>query len=360
MSHDARGAGDAPSENADAHVGGEDARADAMAAHDAGPSGPVPDGGDAGARNASLWPFAANDAFNIGIGNGATWSTTWSTTGSNVNGAQEAPSYSIPVYIATGSSPVQTIDGVSLKIPSGAAPASGTDGHMTCVQPKGSIAGISNFAMYGFYGVTKTTNAPPNTYTNGSYGANGPFDLTAYSTHYDGRASAILQMAGLMRVDEVVAGVIPHAIAAALNVGSMAPGFLWPASAQDSDTSGYKGTTHMGSVLGIPSSVQLSTIGLTTAGGLMLATALQTYGAIVVDTGGTEGVIFYAEDQYDEHDNTAAFTTSIAQMNDDLATIAKNLKLLTNQQASQSALDATGAWGSGSTRSLAPAAPPFL
>jgi hypothetical protein len=363
-SHDSRSAEpDAPSHETDARGGGEDAGLDAddaTAVHDAArdQGTDATDSGSSATRNASLWPFAASDPFNIGIGNAASWSTTWSTTGSNVNGAQEAPSYSIPVYVATSSSPVQTINGVSLKIPSGAAPASGTDHHMTCVQPKGAIAAISNYAMYGFYGVTKTTNAPPDTYTNGSYGTNGPFDLTAYSTHYDGRASSILQMGGLMRSGEVVAGVIPHAIAAALNVGSMAPGFIWPASSQDSNTSGYTGTTHMGAVLGIPSSVQLSSLGLT-AGGLMLATALQDYGAIVVDTGGSDGVIFYAEDEYDEGINTAAFTTSIGQMASDLTTIATHLKLLSNQQTSQAALTSDGGWGSGSTHSRAPTAPPF-
>ena len=300
---------DARADAGDAHVSGADAQADADDAgsdatdagsphdahSDADDGSPGHDGAAPLTRSAYLWPFAATDPFNIGLGNGATWSTTWSTTPSNVNGAQQTPSYSIPVYLATTTSPVQTINGVSLKIPLGAAPASGTDHHMSCVQPKGSLAGLTNYAMYGFYGVAKGTSGPPGTYTNTGYGTNGPFDLTAYSTHYDGRASNILQMGGLMRPGEVVAGVIPHAIAAALDRGSMAPGFIWPATAQDSGASGYTGTTHMGSVLGIPSSVDLASLGLS-AGGLILATALPDYGALVVDSGGSRGVIFYAED----------------------------------------------------------------
>ena len=346
---------DARLEAGDARPGEGDARSDAADAADAGTAH---DGSVALTRSAFLWPFGAMDPFNIGLGDGATWSATWSTTPSNMNGAQQAPSYSIPVYLATSTSPIQTINGVSLKVPLGAAPASGTDHHMSCVQAKGSIASFTNYAMYGFYGVAKGASGPPDTYTNTGYGTNGPFDLTAYSTHYDGRASNILQMGGLVRPNEVVAGLIPHAIAAALDRGSMAAGFIWPATAQDSGAAGYTGTTHMGSVLGIPSSVDLGALGLT-AGGLVLATALQDYGAIVIDSGDSSEIIFYAEDEYDEGTNTAAFTTGVGQMKTDLAKIASHLKLLTNQQTSQALLDATGAWGTGSTASRAPKAPPF-
>lgn len=315
-----------------------------------------------GTRDASLWPFAYDDAFNIGIGNAATWSATGSaqTTfaqggggGGNVNGAQQNPSYSIPVYVAVTGSPTVTIAGTSLKLPAGALPASGTDHHMTCVQPKSG----TTYEMYGFYGVTYSGG----TYST-TYGSNGPFDLSQYSTHYDGRASSIIQMAGLIRPFDIAQGVIQHAVAMALPETAMTTGPIFPATSQDSNastnyTAGSNGI-HMGAVIGIPSSVNVSSLGLTSAG-LMLATALQNYGAIVTDTGGSGGVIFYAEDQYDEGVNTSTFTTAISNMNSDLVTITAQLRSLTNQQTSQSALTSSGGWGAGSTSSRASIAPAF-
>jgi hypothetical protein len=312
-------------------------------------------------RDASMWPFAHDDPWNIGIGNAAAWSATGSaqTTfaqggggGGIVNGAQQNPSYSIPVYTAVTGSPTASIGGTTLQIPAGSLPASGTDGHIVAIQPKSG----TTYQMYGFYGVTYSGG----TYTT-TYGSNGPFDLSQYSTHYDGRASSILQMGGLIRPADVASGTIGHAIAMALNRASLQSGYIWPAGSQDSGASGYTAGAngmHMGAVVGIPSTVNVAGLGLT-AGGLLLATALQTYGAILVDTAGSGGVVFYAEDQVDEGANTSAFTNAVNQMTSDMATICAQLRVLTNQQTGQSTLISASGWGTGSTTSLAPTAPVF-
>lgn len=314
-------------------------------------------------RDAFQWPFAKDDAFNIGIGNNAQWSNSTDAitafaqggTGSGyVNGAQQNPSYSVPIYLAQSSSSTQNIlSYTNILTPNNASPASGTDHHMTFVQPKTG----STYNGYGFWHVINTGNASPSTYT-ASYGG-GPFDLSQYSTVYDGRASSILQMAGVIRPYDTTRGAIGHALAVALPQSSMTPGYVWPARSQDgsaatSYTAGANGI-HMGMVFGIPSSVDLMSLGLT-QGGILLANALQRYGAIVVDTGGSGGLLFMAEDEYDEGINTTSFTMMISQMNADITKIVSQVRVLVNQQSTQSSLTLSGAWGIGSTYSLAPTA----
>lgn len=317
-------------------------------------------------RDLADWPFAADDPFNIGIGNAATWTlasdprTAKAHGTANfgvINGAAQIPSYGIPVYRAAGSDPWQQVHGALIQVPAGAAPASGTDHHMTVLAPRD--AG-SDYTCYGFYGAAATASVSPDSYT-ASNGGTG-YQLSGYSGHYDGRASSIMQMAGLIRPVDITRGAISHALACILPTAVMKPGYVWPAGSEDSSSgSTYTGGTNgvpMGSVLGIPASVDLSTLGLT-AGGLMLATALQNYGAIVVDTGAN--FAFVAEDTADTAgaggSTPADFRAFAGQMTNDLSLIIAQLRVLTNQQTSQGALTSAKGWGSGSSSSRGGAVP---
>jgi hypothetical protein len=74
----------------------------------------------------------------------------------------------------------------------------------------------------------------------------------------------------------------------------MAKGWVWPADGEDEGAveQSYAGAIHMGQLVTIPTRVDLSLLGLSPVG-MMIAKALQRYGAYVVDSGGA--VALYAE-----------------------------------------------------------------
>jgi len=116
-----------------------------------------------------------------------------------------------------------------------------------------------------------------NLYGNGILGAHG--------------GSGLSSLGGTIRLNQLVpGGEIRHVLK--VNVDAAAnlfpsPGFVWPAIRHDSCAPGcYGGSVpalEMGSLLAIPSSVNLTTLGLQTAPGRMLAWTLQNYGAYIAD-----------------------------------------------------------------------------
>lgn len=123
---------------------------------------------------------------------------------------------------------------------------------------------------------------------------------------------------GTIRANELVnADPIPHALAVTINTqkwactqgGGITNGFRWPAQAADSNalqpggygTNVYYNTSNqtstplsnpgvpldglgMGTLLGLPTTLNLDTLGFETSAGRKIATALKNYGAYVVDT----------------------------------------------------------------------------
>jgi hypothetical protein len=92
----------------------------------------------------------------------------------------------------------------------------------------------------------------------------------------------------------VQSGAIRHALAIAIPASDLAHGWVWPADHEDTGQLGqsYAGNVHMGQLVTIPSSVDLSSLNLSPVG-LMIAKALQTYGGYVVDQG--SAVSLFAE-----------------------------------------------------------------
>ena len=89
----------------------------------------------------------------------------------------------------------------------------------------------------------------------------------------------------------------------------------------------YSGIVPAGSTIGIPSTVNLGDLGLTPAG-LVLATALQEYGAIQRATGGppSAGVILYAEQAAETET-----TSQLSNMRNDFVKIQPYLRIMRNQ-----------------------------
>ncbi len=103
--------------------------------------------------------------------------------------------------------------------------------------------------------------------------------------------SGLSSLGGTIRLNELVpGGQIRHALKVNLDAAAdlyPSPGFRWPAIRHNSCAPGcYGGSVpalEMGSLLAIPTSVDINALGLETAPGRMLAWTLQNYGAYVAD-----------------------------------------------------------------------------
>jgi hypothetical protein len=274
-----------------------------------------------GTRNAGLWPFSASSPWNTPVGSGAQFESVSGPMTSNLRAKKigdwtitpwlNAAQYSHPVYFAKASDPRVWVDSrwdpdMYVHIPAGAVPAQGTDGHLHVVQPDGRT-------IIEMWVVTPGSGA----WTAGR--------LEVGDLHSDGlgpdngtRAYGGSSIAGLIRKWEVdtsdpnyTDGAIRHALAVGLPGGMLkytggasgydangygtARGYVWPATEQDYDSPGsYYGQVPMGSLLAIPKSVNIDSLGLSPAT-RAIAKALQDYGAYVVDRAGGNTVAFYAE-----------------------------------------------------------------
>ena len=106
------------------------------------------------------------------------------------------------------------------------------------------------------------------------------------------RASMIPSFAGLIRTGEISSGRIPHALAALAPNSLLKTAAVWPAAAFDR-SSNYAGILPMGTLLAIPSTVDIGKLGLSPQG-LVIARAAQDFGVYLVDRGGG-GLSFLAE-----------------------------------------------------------------
>jgi hypothetical protein len=137
--------------------------------------------------------------------------------------------------------------------------------------------------------------------------------------------------AGVIRKWEIESGEIRHMLRYALPAARTKAGATWISGlawpADRSDYQGprglYRGEALYGSTIGIPADVDLSAFGLTKSG-LALARALQDYGALQRDTGGDEGVLFFAESDSEN-------LSQLADMRADLTKIVPVLAILRNQ-----------------------------
>ena len=288
----------------------------------------------ASGRNAFQWPFASNSPWNMPVGSGAQFATTADArtqdllSGSaNIN----AGSWSQPVYQATASSPMATMSTPSgsstYQIPAGATPSSPTPGDqsMDIVDPSG-------------HWVDETwLTSGSGTSWSASYHVRT--DITGTGVQGGTRAAGTSAIAGLIRTWEIQAGVIRHALAFAMPRSTMALGPVWPAISQDSGAVGtYTGALPMGTLVSIPLSVNLNTLGLSPTG-LAIARALQQYGAYLVDA--SSQFTLYAEPSADP---------LLGSARNDLAAIHAQLRVITNNSPSS-----VGGGG----QPLAPLAPPL-
>jgi hypothetical protein len=289
----------------------------------------------AGSRDPTVQPLRSYNIWNTAIGSGAVWSNTddadtqaiiTSASGATINSG----CWSIPVYIAkTGdpvgyfATPTRNIMPINApyhtQLPPEALPSCGSDRNITLYDP-------THRYMQEFQGCTLVRahsvayQCYDNLLTDVCEGQNPTGTFTSWTP-------------GLIRTSEIQKGLIPHMLRFAMPTTMTKPPTKWWQVAwpefqiDECAPTCYSGTVPAGSTIGIPPTVDLATLRLTPAG-LVLATALQNYGAIQRATGGgpSTGIVLYAE-QAAETENASA----LWDMRSDFVRLQPYLRIMRNQ-----------------------------
>jgi phage gp36-like protein len=204
----------------------------------------------------------------------------------------------------------------TVPIPDGAVPGTGTDGKLVIVDysrrrvydlwqvtRSGSTWNVSWGGVYDLDGDGSSRNPA---YGTGQWGVAWPKPLSR------GTGSGMSTLAGTVKMSEIKAGVIPHALVFATDItcGPAQTGqFRWPATTTDgSRTSGT--CIPEGARLQLDPSIDLTKIPGITKAELALGRALQTYGAYATDGGGSRiSIGFEAPKEGDENPYPAAGLT---------------------------------------------------
>lgn len=305
----------------------------------------------AGTRKAELWPFDRNSPWNLPVvKNIAT--TKISSTGFTLSGGGwiNTTEWTHPVFIASSTDANKKVYCRHL-VPNTSIPVTCSDLSQPCVEMKMPSSATSDTMADGHMHVIdenkkyvlETFDARKR--ADGNFNAedcviNNIKDMGVYSDWHGTRAYGGSAIAGLIRKGEIKNG-INHALAVAVMRKAMnryqviagkkvLKGHIWPASYADGGyetTYGTTGNLYMGSMLVIPQTVNITTLGLS-AEGLKIAKALQNYGAYIVDASG-DNLTFYSE--------PAASTEITDAVQNQLSKIIPKLQLVKINTATQPA-----------------------
>lgn len=329
-----------------------------------------------GTRTAALWPFDATSPWNMPRGTAATfyadthpmtlkwlqntYTDPWTTNG-NVYPMTLDSALQQPISYATGSDPLATITdsshslSIQARIPTNVTIASGSDSHMGVVQPDG-------YTFVEGWACAKQDNTH---YTSGRIKV---IDLRGSGLGPDAgcRAYGGSMIGGQIRKEEIAAGLIPHAISMVLpwwmlyakpntgwgfyyngeafNDGVIAPGwptglnlfgfdkelgYVYPATEEDwAAVNNYTGLVPMGQLFSIPNTTDVTAQGLAPAT-VMLAHAIQDYGAYPVDTDGADPGIVIGN--VETHASTTTFRNALtAGINGEMDKLRKLMRPVLN------------------------------
>lgn len=201
--------------------------------------------------------------------------------------------WSVPVYtvgplqprvrvVLDTNKPALQRDFESVPIPPGARASAGTDANMVVYQP-------ATDTLWEFYRAHQVAGVWHARW--GGKMANVSTASGIFPGGFGASASSLAILGGLVRISELEAGQIDHALALALPT-TAAGTFTWPAQRTDGRTTGPNAIPE-GTHFRIDPSLDLGKLGLSPAG-LAMARAAQRYGIIVRD--GASNITFYAED----------------------------------------------------------------
>lgn len=293
-----------------------------------------------GARLPWQQPFSCTSPWNIGIGANARWGRPGDPDVAqlrSLGGKVNIEDWSLPIFVGDAHDPFVVVVNTDrgspvppqwIHIPRNAKPAGGTDRNIsffdktqpTKVWSYWNIQFRNGKDVTG--GLTAGLGAVYDTRGNG-------FSAPWYSPHQLDYNYA----GGVINGYDLARGEIAHMlhVATSADATRMPPGsnyftrnIPWPNSHVDYDGPRlYKGKIIAGSTFGIPSDVNLDTLGLS-PGGMMLARALQRYGAIWKDIAGTHQFTFFSMPSLRNN-------KLLQEMDADVPKIIPHLSILRNQ-----------------------------
>jgi hypothetical protein len=280
------------------------------------------------ARDPALWPFAADSPWNTPIGAGAVFSAADSKLTRDLLAGHaliHAGVWSMPVYLAAASDPwvrvhdeENTRDFVA-QVPPEARPDPMADGHLYVVDP----AHTSVLEMYRARRLAEGSILARRAFR---VSLSGPGMFLRDGKFPGVRAMDASGLGGLIRVWELQAGQIRHAMTFLLPYGRLKHGPVWPSSREDFwGFRDYAGHVPIGTLIAIPPDVPIGRLGLS-PGGLVLARALQDFGAYCDDSVGTDGIVISAE-------GASEGMPQLAEMRRDFPAIRRYLRVVMNNTA---------------------------
>jgi len=286
-----------------------------------------------GTRDPMKWPFAATSIWNMPIGSGATYVASglhFTTTPNSTEYWYDMPQSDHERIVLTPTAPLTNVY-ISTVGWSGGDRCTATGSVFFAAPiPASYVVPNSTYnngaAILLADGMTLVQTQPFTKCAGNSYATTMqvPWSITVWEYNVetgDGILGAhggsdLSTLGGTIRVGELRPGTqMRHALkinvysAASLGLctGNFNACFTWPAATADgyaaNSGSGYGSATNntnsamkMGALLAIPANVNISTIGLQSVPGQMLAWTLQNYGAYIVDSRAGPGFDFSIED----------------------------------------------------------------
>ena len=252
-------------------------------------------------------PFASDSIFNMPLGSGAQWERNAQLAGAGVY-VNTVGNYNENIYTSSASDPVVTVTNdasaggtpgtFQVHIPNGAIPAGGNDKTFT-------VNDTSSGKWFSFGGFN-WTGADTATVSQGSAEPFNGSGLTQDHSNWD-------QGVGTLTQNDLKAGTIDHMLRMELPFGmlkswsststtDLAP-YAYPQTQEDgfalngNGNPAYSGTIPYGVTIGIPAGTKEPADVAANPGAHMLWTALQTHGAMVRDSGGTDNNVIFQTDQ---------------------------------------------------------------
>lgn len=189
--------------------------------------------------------------------------------------------FAIPIYVAAADTPRVSVactmdwgtcpfDGVGVPIPDGARPHSGSDGAMVVVDP-------ASRQVFEFWQAAPRGGGQWTT----SWGAINSLDGSGWGGN--STAAGASRLAGVIQIDEIAAGSIPHALA--IQSDSTCAGTFRPPALKTDGHSTRPDCIPEGARIRLDPAVDVNALKVSPAA-RAVARALQTYGAFIVDSGG--------------------------------------------------------------------------
>ncbi len=233
-------------------------------------------------------PFASNSVWNTAITSRPALISNSAAIVARLSGGQhlaDLNDYAVPIYNATPASPAVSVQCTeqwgtcplpsAVRLPAGALPNSGSDHAMVDIDWS-----VSPPVAYEFWGANNPSGSTISTAWGGiAYNlANGSGIWPGGGTAGSATATNVSRLGGVIRLREIQAGVIPHALVVASSAACSGY-FRYPAAKTDGQDTNANCIPE-GARIRLNPSINVSSLPY---GQQVVAKALQTYGAYVVD-----------------------------------------------------------------------------